>query len=356
VEYMLKVRFTTLEDVPQCVALSRDAPLLSDALRQSRIQAWQDWLREGVATSAVVVDEENTIYAFGLTAAVSDNFVASIRNSPPNRFASLAISSTHSRCCVVSSSSLLRAHRGDGVNLIGFYGWRELPESVLLNQAKDLLLQGFLHLHRGLHLKMFMKEVFGEEELQSYIDMGCEVYRSTNDYPNTLRRYQPALVGLDRELFQQRRRQTTLLFQIFAHQPPRLKLSRRSLLMVQMAYHLELDNEHILKLLSKLDLLRSRRRQAVHSSPPQGTQQMTESDWRRRQQVLLRQQWCRIYRACDKAYGTLRHRGSRNRWHSFLRRVSRYPEIAFPLQIGRYLSVSPQLAREYPLPLEPRAR
>ncbi len=327
---MLKVRLTTLEDVERCVALSRDACLLTDSLMRQRVNQWCEWLRRGGATSAVVVDEDDTLYAFGLTVAVSDNFVASVRTSNT----SLALNSVH-YASVVWGPDLVKAHRGEGINLIGFYGWREDGEPSLLDQARWLLLRSFLHLHRGLHLKSFTKEVFGEEELSGYVDMGCQVYRAPNEYPLRLRGWKPALVGLDRAQVKQRPRWATLLFQLFEREAPRLHLRSDRLLLVQLAYHLRLSNEQIADWLSRMDRFRGNhyRGGALHHA--------------------VRRRWSRIYAACDRVYGTRWRRGNHSHWYDFLELVEHYPEIAFPLQIGRLASCSPELARQCPLPVEP---
>ncbi len=322
---MLKVRLTTLEDVPWCVALSRDACMLNDAsLVSRRVEWWREWLSQGIATSAVVVDETDTIYAFGLTAAVDDRFIAYVRTCG----SSLALSSVQFRNRM-TWRALLSAHRGEGVNLIGFYGWRKDVESPLLDQAQRLLLRSFLHLHRGLHLKSFTKEVFGEEELSSYVDMGCQVYRASDEYPSHLRGLRPALVGLERKQAKEHPRWATLLFQMFEHETPRLCLRSDQLLLVQLAYHLRLSNEQI------RDWLRGANR------------------WRGRSGAMgmLRQRWHRIYEACDMVYGPQWHRNHHNHWYDSLEWVEKCSEIAFPLQIGSLVCQFPELAYQYPLPL-----
>lgn len=322
---MLKVRLTTLEDVPRCVALSRDAWMLNDAsLVSRRVEWWREWLSQGIATSAVVVDESDTIYAFGLTAAVDDRFIAYVRTCGY----SLAHGSVQFRN-PMTGRALLRAHRGEGVNLIGFYGWREDVELTLLDQARWLLLHGFVHLHRGLHLKSFTKEVFGEEELHDYVDMGCQVYRAPDEYPLHLRGWRPALVGLEREQAEKHPRWATLLFQMFEHKTPRLCLRSDQLLLVQLAYHLRLSNEQIREWL------------------------LTANRWRGDScsNEALRQRWHRIYEACDEAYGTQWRRNAHNHWYDFLEWVEKCSEIAFPLQIGSLACQFPELAYWYPLPL-----
>lgn len=312
-----RVRFTTPDDVPQCTALSRDAMLLSDKQNGHRVETWQRWLREGNANSAVVVDEAGNVVAFGLTVYVRDSAVRNIREGPH----SVGNYIHHfEKTCVCPLHEAIKAHRGEGVNLLGFYGWRtDLPPEDA-KQVDWLLLQSFLHLHRGLHLKSFTKEVYGEEELRGYVDMGCKVFKKPERFPHNARSYQPYIVGADRQEMVQTRRIHTHLFGLFRHGAPALKLERDRLELVQMAYLLGLSDEEMSEVLG-------------------------------RQKELLRQRWCRLYDKLDQAGIAWHHFGRNNQRHDLLQFVERHREVAFPVLIGKHFYCHPDLARRFPIPV-----
>jgi hypothetical protein len=49
-------------------------------------------------------------------------------------------------------------------------------------------MESFLHLHYGLHLQSFTKEIYGDAERQGYTDMGCRVYREPEQFSDDTQR------------------------------------------------------------------------------------------------------------------------------------------------------------------------
>lgn len=314
-----RVRFTTPDDVPQCTALSRDAMLLDSRKRSRRVNTWLKWLQEGSANSAVVVDEAQNIVAFGLIAYVRDDAVWSIR---VGRHCVGTYIHDFGKSCVYSSpQEVIKAHRGEGVNLLGFYGWRTDLPSEDAKQVGWLLLQSFLYLHRGLHLKSFTKEVYGEEELSHYMEMGCQVFRTPEQFPDNTRRWRPYIVGADRQEMLQTKRVYTHLFGIFRHDAPALHLRDSQLKLIQLAYLLGLSDQEITEALKT-------------------------------QETLVHQRWCRLYDTLDKAGIRWHHSSRSSRRYEFLQFIDRHREIAFPLVIGRWFYQEPALARRFLLPVE----
>lgn len=332
-----RVRFTTPADVPQCAALSRDAVVLSSYDNSRRIQRWCKWLREGYANSAVVVDEADNVMAFGLSVYISDGLLGQTRQGDGHTENYLQRISDR----VLAPSEAIKAHQGEGLNLLGFYGWRtDLPPEDA-KQVGWLLLQSFLYLHRGLHLKSFTKEVYGEEELSHYVEMGCTVFRTPEQFPEHTRRREPYIVGADRQEMLETGRFYKHLFGMFRHGAPALKLERNRLELVQMAYLLGLSDEEILM----VPEMQPKPKKTACRRAQQGNQGDNAM-------ALVRQRWSRLYDKMDKAGIQWHHSGRNSQRHDFLQYVEKHREVAFPVLIGRYFYRHPDLAKRFPIPLE----
>jgi len=331
-----RVRFTTPDDVPQCTALSRDAVVLSSYDNDRRMERWRKWLEEGRANSAVVVDEADSVVAFGLSLYVSDGLLGQIRQGEEHTENYLHRISDR----VLASSEAIRAHHGEGLNLLGFYGWRtDLPPEDA-KQVGWLLLQSFLYLHRGLHLKSFTKEVYGEDEMRHYVEMGCRVFRTPEQFPDHTRRREPYIVGADRQEMLQTAWFNKYLFELFRYRAPDLKLERNRLELVQMAYLLGLSDEEILAV--------PEMRPKPKKTACQRAQQDNQGD---NAMALLRQRWCRLYDKLDQAGIAWHHFGRNNQRHDLLQFVERHREVAFPVLIGKHFYCHPDLARRFPIPV-----
>lgn len=241
-----RVRFTTPGDVAQCAALSRDAPLLSLEERRQRTVLWRLWLQQGSATSVVIEEQETrSIVAFGLTVAVRDWAVELAREGERHLAACLL-----SPRAVMDAREILHAHRGAGVHLVGFYGWQGEGVEMPHEDIRRLLLHSFVHLHRGLHLRSFTKEVYGEAEVTSYLDMGCTVWREPTDFPRHSQRMEPHVVGTDRETLARLQRHVTFLYDLFFYyHRPVVHLRRSQLILAQLAWLMEMSDEQIAALL-----------------------------------------------------------------------------------------------------------
>ncbi|GIV15734.1 MAG: hypothetical protein KatS3mg022_1169 [Armatimonadota bacterium] len=339
-----QVRFTTPDDVPQCAALSRDAVALSSADNMQRVGRWKEWLQEGHALSAVVVDESDHVVAFGLSVCISDGLRTQIWHG--NGHVETCIQNALNRSTqrtshpVLARHEIIKAHRDQnmGLNLLGFYGWRtDLPEERV-NRAGRLLVQSFLHLHRGIHLKSFTKEVYGDMEVQGYVRMGCEVLRRPERFPPNTQRWKPYIVGADRDGLLGTGRFHQYLYEMFCYGAPSLHLERSQLELVQLAYLMGLNDEEILTVPEMQP--RPKRKKEVKALTPET------------QMVLIRQRWCRLYEKLDRE-GIQWHRlGRNNQRHDFLQYVGKPPEVAMPLLIGSYFYRHPDMARRFPILVE----
>lgn len=329
------VRFTTPEDVPQCAALSRDTVALNSYESNRRVRTWQSWLAAGRAYSAVVVDEAENVVAFGLSVFISDGLRRQIRESGFHSETHIHQLSDH----VLYLSQAIKAHRGEGLNLLGFYGWRTDLSFEHAKQLGWLHLQSFLYLHRGLHLKSFTKEVYGEEELSQHVGMGCTVFRTPEQFPDRTRRHQPYLVGADRQEVLQTRGIHTLMFGLFHHRAPSLHLENTQLELVQMAYLMGLSDEETLEV------------PEMRPKPRKGHPEEQQGNSRDNALVLLRQRWCRLYDKLDREDTLWHHFGRNNLRHDFLQYVDRHREVAFPVVIGRHFYKNARLAKRFPIPV-----
>lgn len=336
-----RVRFTTPDDVPQCAALSRDAVVLNSYDKGRRIEKWCEWLQKGYANSAVVVNEAGDVVAFGMSIFISEGLRTQIRHGHEHTEMCIqnALSDRHPMHHsnpVLAPHEVIKAHREKGLHLLGFYGWRTDLSRNQANQVGCLLVQSFLYLHRGLHLKSFTKEVYGND-VQGYLRMGCEVLRGPGSFPSHTRQLQPHIVGADRQQVMETGRFQQYLYDLFRHDAPALKLERSQLELVQLAYLLGLNDKEILKM---PEIQPKPKKQNAPGSPKPKTAE-----------ALIRQRWSRLYEKLDRD-GIQWHRyGRNNQRHDFLQFVEKHREVAFPVLIGRYFYRHPDLAKQFPIPV-----
>ncbi|GIV19417.1 MAG: hypothetical protein KatS3mg023_1168 [Armatimonadota bacterium] len=312
-----RVRFTTPEDVAQCATLSRDAPLLSLEESRQRTVLWRLWLQQGSATSVVIEElETESIVAFGLTVAVRDWAVELAREGERHLAACLL-----SERAVMDAQEVLRAHRGEGVHLVGFYGWQGEEVKSLDSEVHRMLLHSFLRLHRGLHLRSFTKEVYGKAEAQSYLDMGCTLWREPADFPPRSQWIQPYVVGADRETLATLQRRVTFLYDLFFYyHRPVVHLRRSQLILAQLAWLMEMSDEQIATLLGIGE-------------------------------TAVLQRWCRLYDTIEQAQPEWNCHSANHKRQALLYLLSRKPQEAMPLCIGHLFYNTPQAAKQFSIPL-----
>jgi hypothetical protein len=219
----ISMRFAVPEDVPVCVAMGPLAFGLSD----KELQRTVDWLHllllQGRALCAVVVNDADEPLGFGLSLFLLDEFRHYLLNA---RFIRLLGRELHFYAyshSVLDRRAILRQHRGEGLNLVGFYGWRNKLPNDQIETVKAWLYRSFAYLHCGYHLKSFLKEVYGEQERSLYAAIGCRVYREPMGYRQADQPFQPYLMGLVRDEVHFPAR----LADVFQSGPPPVELTER---------------------------------------------------------------------------------------------------------------------------------
>lgn len=277
---------------------------------------WGRWLQQGKATSVVVEERETgSIVAFGLTVAVNEWVVEQAREGERHLAACLL-----SERAVMDAQEVVRAHRGEGVHLVGFYGWQGEEVKSLDSEVHRMLLHSFLRLHRGLHLRSFTKEVYGKAEAQTYLDMGCTVWREPADFPPRSRWIQPYMVGADRETLEKSLRRVTYLYELFHYHPPVVRLLRSQLILAQLAWLMEMSDEQIAALLGISE-------------------------------TAVLQRWCRLYDTIEQAQPEWNCHGTNHQRQALLLSLNHEPQVAMPLCIGQLFYSLPEMARRFALPL-----
>jgi len=237
----VSVRFAVPEDVPICVAMGPFAFGRSDA-EQQRIASWlHQLLLQGRALCAVVVNESDKLLGFGLSLFISDRFREYLLSARFIRLLGRELEYYAHSHSVLDRRAILRQHCRDGLNLVGFYGWRNDLPNEQIETVKTRLYRSFAYLHYGYHLKSFLKEVYGEHERSFYTAIGCSVYRTPIDYRQADQPFQPYLIGQTRDeaCFPYR------IADIFQFGPPPVNLTERQRTIGQMAYLMRMDDQQI---------------------------------------------------------------------------------------------------------------
>jgi DNA-binding CsgD family transcriptional regulator len=276
---------------------------------RSGTRLWQRLLKQGRALCAVVVDETNHPVAFGLSTFISSEFRAALIQQDVSYPLGMALQLGTDRNSILRSDAIRRAHQGEGLNLLGFYGWRtDLPVDEL-ERVMQLLQLSFSLLHQGYHLRSFLKEVYGEQERARYAQLGFTIYWERPAYSIVPPRW---LVGVERETVQP----TSRIWDLFRAPAPTLSLSDRQREICQLGYLLRLNNAQIAHCLGiEVDTV------YVH--------------WHRLAKRL------NLRRLAPEARG----RGA------VMRCVAHHPELIYPLVIHTRFYRQPQLARQYPIPV-----
>lgn len=332
----MRVRLAIPDDISACVAMEPTRFGCVNKWHQGEyVKILQRLLGEGRALLAVVVNDDGMPAAFGLSLFISDELRhrlllpraprAVMGQELLNAYQEESRRGTK-RALILRPDAILRAHRGEGLNLLGFYGWRNDLSETDLARVRYLLWESFHTLHQGYHLKWFLKEVYGEQERANYLMMGLRMYSLPAEYAAQWQRYQPYRMGIARaetDLPQM----ASLLFRAGR---PSVSLSARMREAAQLAYLLELDDAQVAECLPAKYNARSAQvsRKEVYTI------------------------WSRLHRLLNQA--GIGGGGGRGR-QACLRYLRLYPETMFPLHIHTLFYRRPDLARRYPLPLRESA-
>lgn len=328
----LKLRFAVPADLPDCVAMAQTAfGWVSENDMQAYAQFLDTLLRQGRALCAVIVDESDQPLAFGLTIFISDEFRENLIQAKHARMG-VVIRYRAGRNAILYPRKILEAHRGEGLNILGFYSWRMDVPPALLETSRQLLWRSFPYIHRGYHLKSFLKEVYGKQEWTLYAQLGCETYKQPRDYIYPHHFHEPYLMGLERDAAQFPSR----LYDLFCTDAPRLMLTDRQRIIGQLGCLLKLDNQHIAECLAPTR--RGRKDRANNSNHI--TVKTVYATWHQICQQL--QSASEIGVQCCRHGGRLR----------VLLYAEQHPEVFYPLNIHTLFYNHPELAYRYPIPLD----
>ncbi len=303
------MRFAVPEDVPACVAM---VPHVFGSTKKADLRSatrlWQRLLKQGRALCALVVNETDHPVAFGLSTFISSEFRAALIEDIPSPMG-MALQLWSERGSILCWKAIQRAHQGEGLNLLGFYGWRtDLPPDAL-ERVMHLLRLSFPLLHQGYHLRSFLKEVYGEQERERYVHLGCTIYRQRPAYSIVPPRY---LVGAERQKVQP----TSRIWDLFRAPAPTLLLSDHQREICQLGYLLRLNNAQIAQCLGiEVNTV------YVH--------------WNRLAKRL------NLQRSISEARGR----------SAVMRCVAHHPELIYPLVIHTRFYQQPHLAQQYPIPV-----
>ncbi len=310
---MFRAYFAVPDDVLPCVAM---APTVFGCSNESNVERYAGFLRErlsrGYTLMIVIKDEVNEPVAFGLSMFLSDEFRQELIHNYHNPVGQTVwLRGDYKK--ILPPRLILGAHRGWGLNLLGFYGWRSDLAHELLQSVKQLLWASFPLLHRGYYLKSFLKEVYGEEERAFYEQVGLTVYKTPDRYNFLYREHRPYLVGTERDRVQF----PQMAAEMFLTEPPRLALSERHRAIGQLAYILRLDSAQIADCLS----------------------------------VKVNTIYTHWHRMCVYVRGSCDESCRRAGRRVALSYIAAHPQEIYPLSIHTMFYCRPELARRYPLPL-----
>jgi hypothetical protein len=331
----MRVRFTVRDDLEACVQMAPQV-FYNEALRDAYIQTLDSLLASGRALSVVVVDETDVPRGFGLSLFISDQLRDTIRRGP-YPIADYLLIGARQRGAILRARQpreIERAHRGDGLNLLGIYGWQHGMFTV---EVIRLLENSFFLLHRGYHFKSFIKEIYGPAEQLAYQCFGCDVYRDyrwTGNYIVHYRMNQPYLVGISRQqALQQRGRMVGMLFRAGSpaiHIPARLRKVAQIEFVLEQCFHTDIAHHH------KRLFFRNNNNNHNNINYNNIFNIYMYTLFQRIRSHLRRQQPCLRFR--------------RDRFHERCY-VAQHPEVLYPLEIHTLFYNHPELARSYALPL-----
>lgn len=187
----LKYRETTLDDLPACLAIIRDAFLYDATLKARLLRLWGDLLTRRCGHSAVIEDEEQPtgrrLVGFGISAFVGDEFLREAKSRSSPHLARHALERwARGSSPFLTFEDIRRANSGDGLNCfvmhIGFSERFQSAEDVVLGW--QCLYEAFVQQHRGYRLKELIQEMYGETDLRMVLSMDATLW---TDYAEALK-------------------------------------------------------------------------------------------------------------------------------------------------------------------------
>lgn len=248
----LSFRPTTPADFGVCAGIIRDKFIYDETTKARLLCLWDEILRTGRGVSSVIEDGDrlpgNRVVAFGLSLFVSDEFIQEAKTClPPYIGRHILERWSREPSPILSLDEIRRATDGGGLNvLVLHYGWTQ--EGYTLQEVasvQNMLPQAFIAHHRGYHLKEFLQEVYGEEDLAKLrvanlllrTDYASLLSRGTKLLPGD----KPYLVGITRE--EATEFPASLALMVFVHSPPRLHLTIKERVLLRHALDGRTDEE-----------------------------------------------------------------------------------------------------------------
>jgi hypothetical protein len=233
----MQFRLMRPDDFPVCITLLPPAFVITATLRAELPAVWRPLLAAGQLNGGVVIEADvsgaQSIAAFGMTAFVSDAFVAQHAAAPRPYLSAIVyerLLSGHSP--ILDAQQVRRANSSGGLNLlILHFGTRgAAPTDSRALAAVGVAQEGFRLTHAGYHIRRILQEGYGPQQL-AFLTAGGFLVKS--DY----QRYyaeaagaappaseRPFLAGLDRA-DPESRLPGTALSSLFQAQVPRFHFS-----------------------------------------------------------------------------------------------------------------------------------
>lgn len=181
----LSARPTESADFERCFALARDRALYRPGEERQLFTLWEEVLKEGQGTSAVVEDEDRPpgrrIVGFGLDVFVASWFIDQAPTLPPYLGPHLLQLRATGRSPILTPAEVSEAAAGEGLNVLGLHsGWAEEDLSrEEIHRVWHLVVETFAIQHRGLNLRSFCSEMYGERDRDFMGQLGARVW---NDF------------------------------------------------------------------------------------------------------------------------------------------------------------------------------
>ena len=343
----MRVRFTVRSDLEACVQMAPQVFYGDSADRY--IGVLDSLLATGRALSVVVVNEADEPLGFGLSLFISDGLRERILGGQ-HHIGYYLLSGYKQRGAILRARQpreIERAHRGDGLNLLGLYGWRNDMAPVQMQSVRNLLGKSFFHLHRGYYLKSFLKEIYDnphdprQSERRFYQGLGGQVYRESNSYTDVGFRnaYTPSLVGISRAQATRPENQNRMISLLFRARPPAVNLQARLRKVAQIEFvlgrHFRTDIEYNHKRLFFRNSINRNNRHNINYDN------------------IFNVYMCKFYRQIRSHLNNRQPcpHTQRDRFHERFY-VEQHPELLYPLEIHALFYNHPELAKSYPLPVQ----
>ncbi len=342
----MQVRFTVQSDLEACVQMAPQVFYGDSADRY--IGVLDSLLATGRALSVVVVDEADEPLGFGLSLFISDRLREGILGGQ-HHIGYYLLSGYKQRGAILRARQpreIERAHRGDGLNLLGLYGWRNDMAPVQMQSVQYLLRESFFHLHRGYYLESFLKEIYDnphdprQSERRFYQGLGGQVYREPDSYTDVGFRnaYRPSLVGISRAQATRPENQNRMISLLFRAQPPAVNLQARLRKVAQI--------EFVLKQCFYRDIEDNHKQLFFRN--------LNRNDYRRINYNNIFGIYMHIFYRQIRLHLYNQHpcfRPHRSRHHERCY-IEQHPEVLYPLEIHALFYNHPELAKSYPLPVQ----